>query len=92
MASVGAAVNLSITVPGGGLVMTTLRLQLLSSGSWNDSLWPFSPLEGPSHISPAPGTSYCHLPRELGLCEFSGVAVISHHRLGGFRLVLSVQW
>lgn len=37
--------------------MTTLRLQLLPLGSWNDSLWPFSPIEGPSHISPAPGTS-----------------------------------
>lgn len=93
MASVGAAVNLSITVLGvGAVVMITLRLQLLPSGSWNDSLWTFSPLEGPSHISPAAGTSYCHFSSELGLGAFSGVAVISHYRLGGVRLVLFVQW
>lgn len=41
---------------------------------------------------PAAGTSYCHVPSELGLGAFSGVAVISHHRLGGIRLVLFVQW
>lgn len=66
--------------------MNTLQLQLLSSGT-------------PSGLSPHLKALAIFLlllklhivtfPVSWG-CEFSGVAVISHHRLGGFRLVLSI--